>query len=163
MSGVPSLPQMVLEGIEIPEASSLSQAFKRRAASLIAAGPPPLDAETERRMRYAVSDLVDDLRAPRSRDELMASGARLYEQLADYCLRRRGRWSAKGKSMPRALRQADVAMSGAFSDAFTALFTRGEPGAVIALAEEIMRESGGPLFDGFRSDAPPAWRRLPGA
>lgn len=160
-SGVPALPAMILEGIEIPAPSELSQALKRRASAIVAEGPPPLDEETERRMRYVVSDLVDDLRAPRSRDELTASGARLYEQLADYYLRRQGRWSARGKSIPRALQQADAPISSAFSDAFSSLFARGEPGAVVALAEDILRRSGGPLFDGFRSDASPEWRRRP--
>jgi predicted nucleotidyltransferase len=41
-------------------------------ATLIADGPPTLDVQTEQRMRYFVSDLLDDLRAPRSKDELIA-------------------------------------------------------------------------------------------
>jgi hypothetical protein len=89
-SGVPALLQMVVEGVEIPQPSELSQALKRRAAAVIESRPPPIDGESERRMRYAVSDLLDDLRAPRSREELIGAGARLFEQLADYYLRRRG-------------------------------------------------------------------------
>jgi hypothetical protein len=160
-SGVPSLPQMVVEGIEIPAPTELSRELKRRAAAVIAAGPPALDAETERRMRYFVSDLLDDLRAPRSRDELVGTGARLYEQLADYHLRRRGLWSGKGKAIPRALRQADAALCTAYCDAFGELFARGDPQAVIRLTEELLKESGGTLFDGYRNDAPPTWRREP--
>jgi predicted nucleotidyltransferase len=161
-SGVPALPQMVVEGIEIPQASAISQGLKRRAAALIAAGPPALDRDSERRMRYCVTDLVDDLRAPRSPNEMTGAGSRLYELLADYYLRRQGLWSAKGKAIPRVLRQADATFCNTYCDAFAALFARGEPDAVIRLAEDILRESGGPLFEGFRSDAPPTWRRQPG-
>jgi predicted nucleotidyltransferase len=158
-SGIPSLPQMVVEGVEIPGATETSQALKLRAAAVIADGPPPLDADTERRMRYFLSDLLDDARAPRSRDELTGIGARLYEQLADYYLRRQGRWSANGKAIPRVLGQADSALAARYGEAFTALFRDGDPHAVLRLAEDILRDAGGPLFDGFRMDAPATWRR----
>ena len=160
-SGVPALPQMVVEGIEIPGPTDMSRKLKQRAAEVIAAGPPVLDTDSERRMRYFVSDLLDDLRAPRSRDELIGIGTRLYEQLADYHFRRRGLWSAKGKAIPRVLRQVDPTLCASYNDAFAALFVQGDAGAVIRLAEEILREAGGPLFDGYRADAPPAWRRQP--
>ena len=47
------------------------------AAALIAAGPPALDRDSERRMRYFVTDLVDDLRAPRSPNEMTAAASRV--------------------------------------------------------------------------------------
>jgi predicted nucleotidyltransferase len=157
-TGVPSLPQMVVEGVEIPRATDLSRRLKQRAAEVIAAGPPALDADTEQRMRYMVCDLLDDLRAPRNRDEMIGAGARLYEQLADYYLRRRGRWSAKGKAIPRVLAQADATLGAAYGDAFSELFGRGDTASVLRVAERILKESGGPLFDGYRADAPAAWR-----
>src|SRR5215471_15067535 len=39
-SGVPALPQMVLEGIEIPGPTAMSRDLKQRAAAVIEAGPP---------------------------------------------------------------------------------------------------------------------------
>lgn len=158
-SGVPSLPQMVFEGIELPAATDLSRALKQRAAALIAAGPPPLDAEAEARSRYLVSDLLDDLRAPRSHDELMATGGQLYDRLADYHLRRLGHWSGKGKALPRALQRVDRDLCVRYCRSFDKLFRLDDASEVIALAEELLRPAGGPLFDGFRSDAPAAWRK----
>jgi hypothetical protein len=140
----------------------MSREVKRRAAAVIEAGPPPLDSDSERRRRYFISDLLDDLRAPRSNDELIGAGARLYEQLADYYLRRRGLWSAKGKAIPRVLHRADAALGDVYSSAFRELFAQGDSQAVIRLTEDLLRESGGPLFDGYRADAPPTWRRQPG-
>ena len=161
-SGVPALPQMIVEGIEVPGPSDMSRELKRRAVAIIEAGPPALDREAEQRMSYFVSDLLDDLRAPRSNDELIGAGARLYEQLADYYLRSRRLWSAKGKAIPRVLQQTDAALCAVYCEAFEELFARGDSGSVIRLAEDLLRESGGPLFDGYRADAPATWRREPG-
>jgi predicted nucleotidyltransferase len=158
-SGIPSLPQMVMEGIEIPSPNELTRVLKRRAAALIAAGPPALDEDRERRARYSVSDLVDDLRDPRSREELVATGSHLYEQLADYHLRRIGAWSARGKAIPRALRRADPELCVRYDRSFDRLFKSGDAGAVIQLAEDLLRPAGGLLFEGYKSDAPAAWRK----
>jgi len=136
----------------------MSRDLKRRAAAAIAAGPPPLDEATERRLRYFVSDVLDDVRAPRSTDELLGAGARLYEALADYHLRRRGKWSGKGKSIPRALAHADERLKARYCEAFGALFGRADQEPVIRLAEELLSEAGGPLFEGYRADAPEDWR-----
>ena len=162
-SGVPTLPRMVAEGVEIPGPTAISRALKSRAADLLAAGPPPLDPETERRMRYFVSDLLDDLRAPRSREESIAAGAPLYEQLATYVFRSRRHWSAKGKAIPRSLAQIDAELAAAYDGAFAELFASGDAGRVIRLAEDLLRNAGGPLFDGYRADAPAAWARRPPA
>ena len=158
-SGVPALPQMVVEGVEVPAPNDLSLALKQRAAALIAAGPPALDTEAEQRWRYAVTDLLDDLRDARSHDERVGTGARLYEQLADYYLRRQGLWSAKGKEIPRALRRTDPDLCARYCQSFDTLFKVGDVDSVIKLAEELLQAGGGPLFDGFRADAPPMWRK----
>jgi len=158
-SGVPALPQMITEGIEIPEPSDVSRSLKARALAVIAMGPPPLDAESEQRRRYGLTDLVDDLRDVRSSEERMATGASLYEQLADYHLRRQGLWSASGKAIPRVLGRADPVLCERYCRSFGALFERGDVRPVIALAEELLQPAGGPLFEGYRSDAPATWRR----
>jgi hypothetical protein len=44
-------------------------------------------------------------------------------------------------------------------EAFDDLFTRSDATAVIALAEQLLAPGGGLLFDGYRLDAPAAWRK----
>jgi hypothetical protein len=80
-SGIPSLAQMILEGIEVPEPSEFSQSLKHLAASAIESRPPQLSDEDVRKLRYNITNLVDDIRQPHSNDELVASGAVLYEAL----------------------------------------------------------------------------------
>lgn len=158
-SGVPSLPQMVLEGVEIPSANDVSRELKLRAAAVIEMGPPALSSEDERRLRYSISDLVDDLREPRSNQELLGTGARLFEELANYCLRSKGLWSAKSKEIPRALQRANPELHAEYAESFEKLFEIGDARPVIRLAEEILRPAGGFLFEGYRSDAPSTWRQ----
>jgi predicted nucleotidyltransferase len=160
-AGIPALLQMVVEGREIPNSTDFSGMLKARAAALINAGPPPLDSESERRRRYRVTDLVDDVREWRSTEELMASGSRLFEELADYHLRSIGHWSARGKAIPRALQRADPVLCTRYRRAFESLFHDGEVSHVIQLTEELLAPNGGLLFDGYRSDAPASWRRVP--
>jgi|SRR5581483_4931137 len=159
-SGIPTLPQMVMEGQEIPKPTDLSRMLKARAAALISTGPPRLDSESERRRRYMVTDLLDDVREWRSTEELIASGARLFEELADYHLRSHGYWSARGKAIPRALQRADPALCARYCRSFESLFREGDVGHVIQLTEELLKAQGGLLFDGYRSDAPVGWRTI---
>lgn len=158
-SGVPSLAQMILEGVEVPEASDFSQTLKRLAASVIASRPPTLSEEDIRKLRYNLTNLVDDIRQPRSKDELVASGTELYKELADYYLRTNNLWSAKGKSIPRILKQADADLCLRYCNSFEELFVNGQPVKVIALAEEILEPNGGFLFDGHKLNAPAAYRK----
>jgi len=159
ISGVPSLPRMVLEGVEIPGPNETSRTLKALAASVIAAGPPALSPEDRQGLRYRITDLLDDLRAPRSPEEQIATGALLFPALADYYFRAHGMWSATGKSIPRALTAADGTMAARFSRSFDDLFKAGDPAAVIVLAEDLVRPDGGLLFDGYRVEARPEWRK----
>ena len=56
-TGIPSLPAMVSEGIEIPQPSQLSKELKQLANDLLAAGPPAWDKDTIDRSRYAITEL----------------------------------------------------------------------------------------------------------
>jgi len=158
-TGIPSLAQMVLEGIEVPEPGELSQSLKRLAASLIESRPPKLSDEDIRKLRYNITNLVDDIRHPRSREEMIATGTELYGAVADYYFRVNELWSAKAKSIPRILKNADPDLYSRFCAAFDELFVGGRSEKVIALAEELLKPHGGFLFEGHKLDAPAAYRK----
>jgi hypothetical protein len=158
-SGRSSLAHMVAEGVEVPGPTEISRSLKRIALDLIAAGPPKLSDEDERKLRYTITNLIDDIRQPRSREELAASGAELYGALANYYFRANGLWSAVNKSIPRAFSKADPDLYSRFREGFEELFARGQSDRVIMLAEEILGQHGGFLFDGYRSEAAAACRK----
>jgi hypothetical protein len=149
---------MVAEGLEVPELSDLSRALKRRAMAVLESGPPSLDAESEARLRYMVTDVLDDLRDARSYEEVLGTGSQLFEALANYYFRSKGLWSARGKAISRGLMREDRILCTSFCRSFEHLFKTGDPSQVIGLTEDLLRGRGGPLFDGYKSDAPVDWR-----
>jgi hypothetical protein len=151
--GLPSLMRMVIEGLEVPEACEFSAELKREAAEAYEAGPPPLDEDELRLRRYRLTDWIDDIRFPRSGEELVASGAWLYQDAADFYFRSRGLWSAHSKTIPRRMREVDAGFAEKFLAAFEALFTEKRGAHAVELVEELLAPFGGTLFDGFRMDA----------
>ena len=157
--GRPGLFAMVAEGVVIGKRAPMARAMQSRIKARLAAGPPPLSPEQRESLLYRVGDLVDDLRAERTPAEQTAIGAGLYAPLAELSLRGRGCWNGAGKWIPRLLKQSAPELAARFEQAFTTLFTRGDTKAILALAEEEIARQGGPVFKGFRRDAPPTARR----
>jgi predicted nucleotidyltransferase len=158
-SGIPSLPTMICEGIEVPGASEFSNFIRNRAESVLSKGPP-LWAQTDiDSSRYAITNLADDLREPRSRGEQTATATALFGALANHYLRSRGLWSGKDKSIPRVLHKTNQPLAERFDAAFGRLFQYGESDLLLALVGEILAPSGGMLFEGYTLSAPAAWRR----
>src|SRR5215211_7316811 len=151
--GVPALMSMVWEGLAVPEAGEFSEGLKRRARELLEAGPPPWDEEELTLRRYRLTDWVDDMRFPRSGEELVATGAWLYQDAAEFYFRTRGMWSAHSKTIPRRLRAADADFAERFLRAFDALFAEKRQEPAVALVEELLEPFGGLLFEGFRKEA----------
>ena len=160
-SGVPSLPTMVSEGTEIPEASEFSLSLKKMARSVLKDGPPKWGASEVDSSRYSITNVVDDLSDPRSRAEQIATGTELFSLLATHFLRSQRLWSATGKAIPRRLREVDPDFADRFEQAFAQLFEAGNASSVIELATEVLSRDGGRLFDGHKSSAPVAWRQRP--
>lgn len=157
-TGIPSLPQMVLEGAVVHGDAKQADALKLIAKKLIEAGPAALTPEDIRNRIYGITDLVDDLRAPKSRAEAIGIGVRLYDSLGDFILRSNGRWSGNGKQLSRALHRYMPELHSAFVEAFEALFAKNDPEPVLRLAEKAVIPLGGFVFDGYRREAPNNWR-----
>jgi predicted nucleotidyltransferase len=157
-SGIPSLPQMVAEGLVIRDVPPFSSELKRMAGQVISAGPPIWDEEQLKRKRYQITDILDDMREPRSAAELTASAVVLYETLGDFFLRANGLWSASGKRLPRRIRTVNPALADRFEAAFDEVFRGVSKTLLFDLAEEVLSPYGGPLFDGYSLHAPNLYR-----
>jgi hypothetical protein len=156
--GVPVLLDMVASGVPLLRATALSEATRSLAAEMLAAGPPRWTDADESRARYMITNLIDDLRSPRARAELVAVGTVLYSDLANYFFRSQGLWSARAKMIPRRLHAQAPAVAERFVRAFGDLFEHAQAGPVIALTEEILAAYGGWLLAGYKAIAPKEWR-----
>ena len=157
-SGVPSLASMVSDGRLLCGDEALAAQAKAMAQAALRRGPPPWDEAARDASRYALTDIVDDIRAPLSDFALRAALAQLLPLLANHYLRSRGLWSAKGKAIASRLAQADPGYADGFHTAFEQAFTQGETASLIALAEQTLQTDGGWLFDGYKLAAPETWR-----
>lgn len=97
-AGSSTLCEMVKEGLEVPTACKATVEAKHLAGEVLLAGPPPLTFEEIEDRRYHISEMIDDLRDPRTRHELNAAAARVYGDLADFYCRSRGAWTKIGRA-----------------------------------------------------------------
>jgi hypothetical protein len=157
-NGVPTLASMIVDGIALPAASDFARTIATAAAEALRAGPPSW-AEKERQFsRYLISDLIEDLREPRSRAEFQASVSRLYEMLANHFCRSRGEWSARGKAIVRRLHEVDPSFALEFTRAFQSAFETADAESLFRVAQRTLEPDGGFLFAGYRAEAPEDWR-----
>lgn len=157
-TGVPSLATMVREGIEVPRPSDCGAMIKDLANRVLDEGPIPWGKCERDDSRYAITDIANDVRTPRSPEELRPAVSKLYFAVANHFCRSRNQWSAKGKWVPGRLMALDPEFCTGFTVAFEAAFARSDTAAVIELAEAVLEPDGGFLFDGYGRDAPCRWR-----
>jgi hypothetical protein len=156
--GRPSILNMIMEGKIIGPNQGRAEALRADVSARSESGPLPLSPAALNALRYEITDAVNDLRGDRTAGEALAIGAMLYPKLVELALRGRGHWNGTGKWAPRLLTKLDATLARRFDTAFRALFTDGDGGPVIALADAELAPHGGPLFDGDSREAPASWR-----
>lgn len=156
--GKPALLGMLADSQIIGPEPQMAMPWQAEARSLLHQGPDALSTEQLDRLRYQVTDRIDDLRGAKTASDQLAIGTSLYEPLAELVLRGQGSWAAKGKWIPRLLIKLDAQLASAFETAFEQLFRKEDASALIAFAEKELARYGGPLFASYRSDAPAEWR-----
>ncbi|MEU8232107.1 nucleotidyltransferase domain-containing protein [Actinoplanes sp. NPDC048967] len=113
-----------------------------RCARVLADGPPPLTAAEGDRLRYGLTDLLDDHKHAVDVGERAVIAAAVWTESARVALAFAGRWLSSGKWLLRELRALDPD----FADRWLA--ARDEPAA---FAAEVLAKAGGPLFEGYRA------------
>lgn len=156
-SGIPSLANMINEGVVIHEKSNFSAEVKALAKKSLRDGPPVWTEDDRINFRYTVSDLLDDLKDPRTTFEGLAIAAKLHGVLSFFLFRSQRQWAGAGKHIPRQLQKQHPQLFVKWESAFTEAF-RGNFKSLVHLTEMILTENGGYLFDGYKRTAPKEWR-----
>lgn len=157
--GRPALIQMILNGVKILGTNDFAQSIKDLAQKTLNAGPDIWTQEVINKERFLITDILDDIRFPKTQDEQMTSAVHLFEPLIQFYFRSQNKWTASGKALIRDLKNENPALASEYIQCFTSLFQTGDFTKLQFLIEKILEPYGGLLWDGFRLDAPKEWRK----
>ena len=145
-----SLLRMVGESDLVVDRDGSAAALQARARELLAAGPGPLEDAARDAMRYALTDLLDDLTGSRAPDELPWVAGLLLAQTAQLALASAGAWGGAGKALHRALAAHDAGLAARLVEAHRAAVGDGRVEGLRSVVLEVLDRVGGPLQEGYR-------------
>lgn len=156
--GKPALINMILRGQEILEPNEFSSQAKNIAEQALAKGPDSWTQAQIDKERFLITDILDDIKSPKNKDEQIISAVHLFEPLLQFYFRAQKKWTASGKALIRFFKQENLELAEEWTTAFESLVKTGDSTAVETVVTKILERHGGYLWDGFRSDAPTEWR-----
>jgi predicted nucleotidyltransferase len=149
----PTLARLISTGVVLLDDDGVGAALAEGCASLLAAGPGPVSDADRDSMRYALTDILDDL-ADCTEPVLSAAVAfAAWEQAVRLLLAIDGRWWGTGKWLVRELRAYDAAHGTSYAlrlHAGLGAALELDPVLLTIVAEEILDAAGGPLWVGYR-------------
>ncbi|MEU5002098.1 nucleotidyltransferase domain-containing protein [Streptomyces sp. NPDC021622] len=144
---------MCASGALLFDADGVGGRIATEAKRFVETGPPAVETEELEDARYSLTDLLDDLRGCREPGERLFIVTELVNRVGQLTLLNRGSWLGGGKWLGRRLDEHAPGVSRQL-DACVQQALRGEVQPLIALAEELLIEAGGPLWAGYRRGGP---------
>lgn len=120
-------------------------------------GPVTWDQNRIDKERFLITDILDDIKFPKNREEQIPSAIHLYEPLMQFYFRASKNWTASGKSIIRLLNSQDPGLAAEFHQSFQKLINSGDATGVESIVLKILLPYGGFFWDCFRSNALPEW------
>jgi hypothetical protein len=151
-SGISGSIYMVVHGREVTALTNFSENIKKLALHYLSLGPTPWDENHINKERFFITDVLQDIICPASRNEQIASAAWLYAALSQFYFRANNKWCASGKSIVRYLEQDNSELAQKFIHSFDDVFKTGSSARLETLVKEILEPFGGLLWDGFKSE-----------
>lgn len=139
----PVIVQMLLEGIPLRGATDLS-ALQTRWRPIYDEGPVVTPHDLDLR-RYAITDLIDDLRDATDPLERYVVASAVFERTAELMLLNEGHWIGSGKYLPRRLRALSVERA----DMLAQPLIGGDLMTLADRAEDELRRAGGRVQAGL--------------
>lgn len=139
----PVIVHMLVEGREVRGGEALT-ALRGRWREKLTEGPVVSEHEIAMR-RYAITDLLDDLRDAADDLERNVIAWSLFQQVAELMLLNEHRWIGAGKYLPRCLRE----LSHSRVDRLTSPLLRGDFAAFATCVDEELARAGGRVQAGF--------------
>jgi hypothetical protein len=150
-----SLLRMCTESVVLLDPGGVADEIRTTAAARIAAGPRRLeDAEWEQ-LRYALTDLLDDMAGCDDEAELLFIAGAVVRDVATLALELAGEWSARGKALPRALARVDPDLLERLVSGHRHVVNYADTAVLHRAAVDVLMAAGGALMVGYRAGGDP--------
>lgn len=156
--GRPALINMILHGHEILKPNELSSEAKAIAGEALAKGPDSWSQAQIDKERFFITDILDDIKFPKNKEEQITSAVHLFEPLLQFYFRSKKKWSASGKSLIHLFKAENPDLAKEWIVAFQGLVKTGDDSGIETVVTKILEPHGGYFWDGFKSDAPTEWK-----
>jgi hypothetical protein len=149
----PALTRMVATGVQLVGDRAHASEVQSLCTKVLADGPAPLTDAERNRIRYQLTDLLDDLSHATDPAERLVIAATAWTAAADRALVLGGRWTGTSKWLLRELRAHDAELAERW------LAAHADPAAIEDLIRDVLAQVGGPLFAGHKEQGERPSRR----
>ncbi|MEQ7008795.1 nucleotidyltransferase domain-containing protein [Actinopolymorpha sp. B17G11] len=140
----PALNRMVATGVHLVGDRTHSGEIQTLCTNVLAGGPAPLTDTERNRIRYQLTDLLDDLTHATDPAERTVVAAAAWAAAGERVLALNGRWTGTGKWLLRELIAYDPELAERW------LAAHADPTAIARFLTGVLDRSGGPLFAGYK-------------
>ncbi|MGA9745853.1 MAG: hypothetical protein WBQ50_00195 [Nocardioides sp.] len=146
----PTMMRLCRDTVTLVDLEGAAEEIREAAEAALAAGPPPYDEAELQAVRYALTNLLDDMAGSEREDELVYLANAVVDQVAEIALVAGGRWSGGGKSLARELREAEPDLAERLVNGHRHVVVYGDTAVLHRAAVEVLLRVGGPLLAGYR-------------
>jgi hypothetical protein len=154
-AGPVPLLSMVSEGVPFGAIAPLYEEFKKIAQNYLTAGPCDPNWVM---LRHQLTELLADLCDCEDNEERRFLAMEMYKYIINSHLLSKKIFPCEKRNIVRTLRFRNKALSERLSVAMARVFSHHDVDDLIAIAAEILEQSGGPLSAGFSFSFPPHFR-----
>lgn len=151
---------MILGGRVVVNIENFALKIKEIAEKYNLAGPIKWTKDEIDKERFLITDILDDIKSPMNREEQIMSLIHLFEPLIQFYFRANKNWSASGKSLIRLLKSNNQELAKKVIDGFNEVVIDGDCSKIELVVDEILSPYGGRIWDGFRSDVDPKFKKI---
>ncbi|PPE03064.1 hypothetical protein [Holospora curviuscula] len=128
---------------EILEPNEFSSQAKNIAEQALAKGPDSWTQAQIDKERFFITDILDDIKSPKNKEEQIISAVHLFEPLIQFYFRTQKKWAASGKSLMRLFKTDNPDLAEEFTKAFESLVQTGDASGIESAVTKILAPHGG--------------------
>ncbi len=147
-----SLLRMCAHSLVVCDDGGTATEVQGAASARLAQGPPALEDQARDAMRYALTDLLDDLAGCDVESELVFLAGAVLRETASLALAAAGRWGGSGKALVRELDRVEEDLSERLVNGHRHVVLYGDTAVLHRAAVDVLLRVGGPLRDGYHLD-----------